>query len=931
MRRQYTLIPALSPRQLVFCLIAMIFVSHQALAGTEIVWQIGKFDHSSAEFNGPGALNFGNNYPQSPVMFIAGKSNATTDWPSFQPGTSNGKAGHRAYPYTIEFDLSTVPKGLYVLKVGFIAPDSGRLSILQVDINQHLGLAYQHPQFHDVPGSKYWDDTVEIELPTAALKQGKNKLVLTAIDDPSSIDDFSDPGLSYDALELEHDPSQSFSSNAISLLAEPTVFYQQKENQLVELVDFYVRHNCPSRQGRVTLNLGTNKFSSDVAPGHDFGEERVEFAVPEFAAATKADISATFGHQTRRSSVALTPARKWTVLLVPHVHIDVGFTDYQAKVSEIQSRLLDEAMQMIQDHPDFRYSTDGYWAVQEFMAGRNAEDRKRFLQMVKDHKIFAPAEYANLLTEFPAVETLIRSLYPSFQFDRKNGSNFDYANITDVPSQGWSYASVLAAAGLKYFLSGSNQGRGPILMFSNLEKQSPYWWEGPDGNKVLMWYAYAYGGMSWVLGMPPRVMIGHDVLPRFLQRYTSPEYKSNTVLLYGAQGENSDLFPQHASIAEEWNKVYAYPKLAYSGIAEAMSTIASQLGDSIPIIKGDGGPYWEDGIYSDTQNAILARKTEQRAPSAEKISTISSLVHPYVQPELKALKNLWQNMVLFDEHTWGAWQSISGPESEETERQLAVKDTFATQAGQDLDYVMQRGLAAIADYIDDPKGTLVVFNPLNWQRSGMVEIDLQKDLELVDQVTGEVVPYQVLSVRPTAQPELPFSYQRVRFLARDVPALGYKCYSKRPAKSSPATAQAGMETTLENAYYRLTLDAESGAVSSIFDKELNQELVNASSPYRFDQYLYVTGGDNPSHNKLLYCCGPDEVILPTPELDIHKSSGGRLVSTERTPFGLVAHLQSTDTNTPKIKTDIILFDSQKKIEFNCISSLIRRTKSDIVG
>src|SRR5208283_6248071 len=108
--------------------------------------------------------------------------------------------------------------------------------------------------------------------------------------------------------------------------------------------------------------------------------------------------------------------------------------------------------------------------------------------------------------------------------------------------------------------------------------------------------------------------------------------------------------------------------------------------------------------YSDTQNAIIVRQAEQRAPSAEKLSTLSSLVHPYVQVERAALDGLWRNLLLFDEHTWGAWQSISSPESEETLRQQAVKDAFATQAQQDLDYVLERGMAAISDYINDPKG-----------------------------------------------------------------------------------------------------------------------------------------------------------------------------------------------------------------------------------
>ena len=54
------------------------------------------------------------------------------------------------------------------------------------------------------------------------------------------------------------------------------------------------------------------------------------------------------------------------------------------------------------------------------------------------------------------------------------------------------------------------------------------------------------------------------------------------------------------------------------------------------------------------------------------------------------------------------------------------------------------------------------------------------------------------------------------------------------------------EGTIENRYYRVVLDADSGAIKSIFDKELNKELVNTSSPYRFNQYLYVTGADQTS-------------------------------------------------------------------------------------
>jgi len=886
-----------------------------AMAASQTLWQIGKFNRSSGEFNQkweeralPGAA-----LAQTLPIYVVGKSDPQTDWYAFQPGSGNERAGHRPHPYTIKFNLASPPKGRFFLKVGFVIGQREYFPTLQAEINGQQGWAYHHPLRHDVPGDKYWADEVELELPTPSLKQGANTLVLTAIDEPPSGDRPSFTGLEYDALELDNDPSQAYDPSKVSVQFEPTIYYQQKGQQLVELADVYVRHNSPARDARFDVNLAGQKFPAPLASRRAFGEEHIQLSLPEFAPDTKAVVSVTLGKHTQRLPATLTPARKWTLLIVPHEHIDVGYTDYQAKVSEIQSRVLDEAMDMIREHPDFRYSVDGYWVIQEFLAGRNAGDRQTLLQLVREHKILVPAEYANLLTEFPALETLIRSLYPSYRFDRANGANFDYANITDVPSQSWAYATVLAAAGLKYFASGSNPDRGPIVLLSDLEKQSPYWWEGPDGEKVLMWYSYSYGHVSAIFGMPPEVRTGRERLPGALQTYSSPEYKPNTVMLFGAQWENSDLFPQQAQIVEEWNKIYAYPKLRYSGFADALREIADQAGPSIPVIKGDGGPYWEDGIYSDAQNAILARRVEQRAPSAEKLSTIASLVHPFVQVESAALRQLWQNMLLFDEHTWGAWQSISSPQSEETVRQQTVKDTFATQADEDLEYVLERGMAAISDYINDPKGTLVVFNTLNWQRSGLVEIDLENGSELIDLVTGKAVSYQVVSdlpAYPTGSGEPTF--QRVRFLAQDVPAIGYRCYTIRQEASAPGTTQVTVdEPRMENKYYRVDVDPASGAVRSVFDKELGKELVNTASPYRFDQYLYVSGGDKPPYNRLIF----GDAKLPAPELTIHGAQAGILLEVEHSPFGDVAKLESSNFNTPKVQTDVILFNSQKKIEF----------------
>ena len=873
-----------------------------AEAASKMVWKIGDFDQSASEFNAgkQGPPLFGSRYPAGELFYVVGKSTPAVDWPAYQQGAALGKAGSRPYPYAIQFELPEVLQGVYTLKVGLLYEGSlvGRL---QVEINGHRGLFYQHVKVED---TGVFPETMSVDFPPRFLQKGTNKLVLTAVEEPAPGDDEVHAVIIYDALELDQDSSRKYPTDEVTAKVTPTVYYLHHGDGLVELVDVYVGHNVAVQRGEVTLAVGAQKFNHELS-NRDFGEQMVEFPVPELTSAAQGDVTVKINGRSRHFPVVLTPAKKWNILVVPHVHIDVGYSDHQEKVAEIQSRLLDEAIGMIHDHPDFRFSPDGYWGVRQFLAGRSEERQEQLFQMVKDKKIFVPTVEANLLTGFPALETLIRSLYPAYEFNRKYGGDPNYADITDVPSYSWAYASVMAAAGLKYFVAGCDSYRGPILPYSRLNEKSPFWWEGPDGGKVLMWYATGYGQLAMLFGgggLQPHIAAGYDTLPIFLQSYSHPEYKSDAVLLYGTQWENTDLFPQQASVAEEWNKTYAYPRLQYSGVADALDYISRQFGNDIAVVRGDGGPYWEDGIVSTARSAAIEREAEHRALAAEKFSTIVSLLNPSLQPEPEVLKRLWNNMVLYDEHTWGADRSISSPKSQETVKQWAVKEDFATQAMKDVDYVRGRGLAALADAIYDPKGTLLVFNPLSWQRSGMVEVDLDKGLEIVDQVTNRTIPYEVLTTEQ--------SYEHIRFLAQDVPSVGYKAYALKETKAEPPTPQPTTEATMENQYYRLVLDPASGAVKSIFDKELNKELVNASSPYRFGQYLYVSGGDK-DPNRLL----DSNYHLPVPELSVHNAGTGRLLSVTSQPFGVVARLESSGENTPRVETEVILFNGQKKIEF----------------
>ncbi len=880
------------------------------------LWQIGEFDGSSGEFGA-----------QAAGAFDAARGKAK-DWGATQQAVVESKADASA-ARRIRFELADEPRGLYRLRLGLIL-NTPRVPVVQVEVNGHKGWFYQRPGRDFKEGNleasifpQYATGSLTAEIPAEFLKQGANEVALTALADDASAalpggEDTTDSLLRYDALALEQAADSSATTAAapvVSADALPTVIYKNRGGKLFEVVNVVVRWSKLSPHGYVTLTLPGLSWSGTEplgdGGGREFGEQRVEFDVPEFAPGEHAKVSVGAGGRAREFAQTLTPKRKWTVYLVPHEHLDVGYSDFQTKLAELHSRVIDEALDMTERRPEFRFSLDGFWQARQFLEGRSDGEKRRFEEAVREHKIFVPAQHSVMLTGAGTAEVLLRSFYASHKFNREHGGPWDYANITDVPSYTWSYASILSAAGLKYFSAAANADRGPTLMLGDLHRRSPFWWEGPDGSRVLVWYARHYHQIGSEFGFPPEVATGYEGLQTFLDVYERPDYAAASVLLHGSQWENTSLHAPQADIVRDWNERFAYPRLAFAGFGEALAKIEGEAKDRIPVVRGDGGPYWEDGVASDAATAAQERENERRAVSAEKLATAASLVDARTRPPREALDSMWESIFLMNEHTWGWGRSVTEPHSEDTERELAYKRLRAGVARDQVDYVLDRAMTAIAGSVETPPRALVVFNALNWRRDGWVEFDLQKTRELVDVETQKVVPFEVLRDEP--------AYQRIRFMARAVPAVGYRTYQVRdkaegaPAETPTATATPPQSRpdTIENEFYRVRLDAGSGAVASIYDKQLGRELVDASSPYRFGQYVYVTGGDAFPNQMLTY-----RKTSPVAQLDIHKAAGGRVVSVEKTPTGVVARLESSAPNTPRVTTEIVLFDGAKKIEIN---------------
>jgi alpha-mannosidase len=857
--------------------------------GSKTVFTLGHFDGSSREF-APGA-------PTESVHMTMTEAPNTKLWYAYQPVSTEATPGSSklaSAPRLLAFTIIGQPVAEYTMRISLLI-EHASVPAVHVSINGHQGAFYLDPKLDSRIGDgdavsfpSFSQATVQFAIPGSFFHAGENEIAFSALAGGSG-PQVPDAGFNYDAIELTEGANKDNSAPSVHVV--PTIFYKQEDGHLREGVDVTVRVGSASVHS-ATLTLKGTRHSISIDPAVLWGEQRSRIYVPAFEPHTAVVTELVDSGRRRRSEQIVDPAKRWTVYVVPHVHFDLGYTDYQAKVASVQSRVIDEALDLFSLHPEFRFSMDGMWSFDQFTENRSADDKARAFAAIKAERLFLPAQYSNELTGFASGETLIRSLYPSANFSREHGTPLNYANITDVPSYSWSYASILASAGIDELIAGSNNGRAPVLLHGHLDETSPFYWQGPDGQHVLLWYSRHYHQMWTIFGLPPMLGAGEETLPLFLQMYGRPTYKASSTILYGSQVENTDLYPQQAELVEQWDKRFAFPHLQYAGFHEALASVAAQFENDIPTVRGDGGPYWEDGIAGDAYYAAMERETEARGPSAEKLATISSLANPRIAVNKDDFDAMWKNMVLMDEHTWTSSESFSDDKNDEAVMQLAVKDSRAINAHDLADRLLRHTMADLADSIDTPAESLVVYNTLNWQRSAMVAVDIRNGLELVDSASGTKVPVSL-----TDRGE---HTSKAHFWAENIPAAGYKTYLLRPAQAEPSATAEPAPEVMENDFYRLTLDPGTGSVRSLFDKQLNRELVDPSSPYGLGQYLYVTT-DNKARGAAHFV--------------VHSANAGKLISIERTTEGITAHLESTDTNTPRIASTITLSSHGKKVLF----------------
>lgn len=777
------------------------------------LWSIGQVDRDNREF----ALAPHDYHAfRRDGFFIVGRSDPSRDWPFVQPGPADGWAGNRSHTFRIVFGLKAAPTAPGRLVLDLVDTHGTLPPRLRVAINDHV-------TEHDLPpgggdASIYGDvaagrpHRLVVPVPPTAWRAGMNTIALTTL---------TGSWVLFDAVALEAPPNtepEAPMGTVVTATTAPAALVR-RQGELRQVVRLDVQHLGAADQAVVRVGRHTEPVA--LTPG----EQAVEVAVPPVTEPTPSAVRMVVaGRTVAEAEVTLRPVRRWEIYLLPHSHVDIGYTDLQTNVERHQWRFIDEALAQAEQTADLptearaKWNVEVLWAVESYLKQATAEQQAAFAQAVRDGSIGLDALYGNELSALCRPEELMRLVRYATRLREDLDVPLDTAMISDVPGHTWGLVPALAQAGVRYLTSGPNGG-ARIGFTLEAWADRPFWWESPSGReKVMVWIPRGGYWRAFEPGTP---------LFRYLDSLADRGYPYDLVQMRYCLGDNAGPDPNLPEMVRAWNEQYAYPKVIIATSGEMFHAMEQRHGDDLPRFRGDFTPYWEDGAASSARETALTRAAAERLSQAE---ALWAMLNPTGYPA-ERFNLAWRAAVLYNEHTWGAHNSVSEPDAPFVRDQWRIKQAFAEEAD-----TRSRSLLAFGAQ-RPPVGAVAavdVFNTTGWARS---------DLAVVPAALAARGHDRVLDSAGRAVPSQRLSSGELVFWAADVPPFAGRRYrfSDGPAGAPPAAATAD-GATLRNGRLTVQLDPRTGDIISLRTAD-GVEWVDTAEGGALNAYRYVPGTD----------------------------------------------------------------------------------------
>jgi alpha-mannosidase len=559
------------------------------------------------------------------------------------------------------------------------------------------------------------------------------------------------------------------------------------------------------------------------------GSNVFEVYLKPVTAAQNVTVTVDCNGASQTQAIELKPVRQMLIYALPHSHHDLGYTDLQANVEEKQIRNITRGIDLARKtagYPEgsrFVWNLEVLWGADLYMRRSSEAAKAELIDAVHKGWIGLNGSYANELTGLCRPEELLQLFHYSGQFGKTCNVKIDSAMMSDVPGFSWGTVTAMAQAGIRYFSAAPNYF-DRIGDFMVTWQDKPFWWISPSGKeKILFWVPWTGYGLSHVM------KLGNDLVAKYQDRMDDVRYPYDiSYIRWSGHGDNAEPDPDLSEWIRDWNQKYEWPRFAIASTGTAFSAFEKRYGDQLPQHRGDLTPYWEDGAASSALETAISRNAADRLSQA---TALSAILNPtsYSPPAYEAA---WRDVLLYSEHTWGAWNSVSDSENSFVKQQWDVKRAFAIDAEKASKQLLESSLGELATAT--VANTLEVHNSTSWNRTEVAYLSAEFTSagDHVTNTAGHAVPSQRLS-----SGELAISIS-------EVPAFGAARYSfshQPPHKhGSPVSFK---NNTLDNGILQLRIDPSTGDIVELKLRGEQQNLADMQGAHRVNQFLFMAAKD----------------------------------------------------------------------------------------
>lgn len=783
------------------------------LLAPQVLWHIGSVDHSTNEFGL--APNSYAKYAEDP-LYVVGESRPN-EWPYALPGPSDPWAGNKAHDAMIAFGLASVGSGDYHLQIHLADSHESIPPVLALNLNGKRLASWQAPNGNgddSIKGqpSKGKESLWSVTIPRKDVRLGTNLL---------TIQNHNGSWVLFDALSLEAP------ADAVVGKVQPAVFadvlpskqaiYRSKAGP-VQHVELSLTSIGPTKHAKVSVEGASSVV--DLRQGNSV----IDIPIKPVAKSKQATVLVQWSDRRDSMPVRIEPVRPWTIYLMPHSHVDIGYTDIQTNVEKLHRRNLLDALTVAAESksfpPDARYkfNIEAVWPLEKFLDASDQSGKNRVIQALRDGTLSCVGSYCNELTGLMRPEELLRQFVPGLEIANRYGLTFDTASLTDVPGVTWGEVAAMRQAGVKYLVCMPNPA-DRLGGFRKWLQDKPFWWVSPSGQeRVLFWETESYGtahGQRGFNGDTSKIFRTKDPTHHFLENYlferlnqlSASNYPYDMLALPWSLRDNAPIDGDVPYAVKAWNEKYVTPRVITSSFSEACKALVSRYGTKLPTRQGDITPYWEDGAGSSAAETALNRRSADRLVQDETLAAMLGTKSDLGKP--------WRDTTLYSEHTWGAYNSISEPNSEFVKKQWAIKRQFAIDAATGA---KRHDLAA---NVAVPIGYLSVVNTCSWPRTDLILLskDQSKSGDRVLDLNGNRLSSQRLRTGQLA------------VLVQNVPAFGSV---RIRVVAGKASVRKGITQR-----YQIQLDPATGSLQSVRDLRSGWNLIKPGT----NRYEYLIGGN----------------------------------------------------------------------------------------